>query len=236
MFKIRGALFGALALLVLSGVAASAASAAGPYWHVNGARLETGSKEVALKAGATELKATVLGVPFVILCEAASSAGATITGNGENQGQDSAKSITFEKCRATSSFKACTVENVKTVPVKSHLVLIVGTEGIGDLIEPTSGSEFTKIVIKNPGVESCPFKKEETFPVKGSTVARVSPEGSEAATGELSFPAVPITEVKKEGETRKVGLFVSREENKASFSGNFEAKLTTGEKFGVFKT
>lgn len=235
MFKIRAVLLGALALLITSGIAASAASAAGPYWHVNGSRLEKGSKETTIVAGAAELKATVVGFKTTILCESAKVENALITGNGTAQGQDSTKAIVFEKCKVIGP-KGCVTENIKTVPVKSHLVIYTNGEAeekIGDMFEPTTGEEFTTITLKKNGTETCPLA--EKFPVKGKTVSEVKPEGSEAVSGELVFPVIPIAEVKKEGTPEKVGLEIGSG-NKASFSGKFETKLVSGEKFGAFKT
>ncbi len=237
MFKTRVVLLGALALLITSGIATSVASAAGPYWRVNGSRLEKGSKETAIVAGATELKATVLGLKTTIKCESAKVENSSITGNGTSQGQDSTKAIVFEKCTVVAPKGCATTENIKTVPVKSHLVFYTNAaeeEKIGDLFEPTIGTEFTTIVLKNNGTEECGLAAK--FPVKGKTVAEVKPEGSEAISGELAFPVTPIAEVKKEGSpAEKVGLEIGFG-NKASFSGKFETKLVSGEKFGAFKT
>jgi hypothetical protein len=52
MSKMSIPLLGALALLVVSGLAASTASAAGPYWHVGGSRFEKGATGLNSKAKA----------------------------------------------------------------------------------------------------------------------------------------------------------------------------------------
>jgi hypothetical protein len=236
MLKMRVALLGALAMLVTSGIAASVASAAGPYWHVAGSRFEIGTRETVEVAGTTELKATVLGLPIKITCEDAVVENSTINANGLGQGQDAAKAITFEKCKIPIP-KGCATENIKTVPVKSHLVIYTNgasEEKIGDLFEPTTGTEFTTITVENNGTEKCALAA--TYPVKGTTVGEVKPEGTEATSGELTFPTSPIAEVKKEGAaSEKVGLEIGSG-NKASFSGKFAVKLVTGGKFGAFKT
>ena len=201
-----------------------------------GSRLETGTKPTTIVAGATELKATVLGLKATIRCESANVENSSIDGNGTGQGQDLAKSITFEKCSVTSP-KGCATQNIKTVPVKSHLIIYTnatGEEKIGDLFEPTTGTEFTTITLEKNGTEECGLAA--TYPVKGKAVAEVSPEGVEATAGELAFPTTPIAEVKKEGAAaEKVGLEIGSG-NKASFSGKFNTKLVSGGKFGAFKT
>lgn len=239
MFKTRVALLGALTLLITSGIATSVASAAGPYWRVNGSRLEKGSKFINVAGGATELKATVLGLSVTIACGEAEVENARLIGNGTSQGQDSAKSITFEKCKVVSPKQCTSAKIIKTVEVESHLVIFTNAakeEKIGDLFEPTTGSEFTTIALENNGEEKCPFA-ETSFPVKGSAVAEVTPEGTEATSGELVFPKTPIAEVKKEGgAAEKVGLEIGGAANKASFSGKFTTNLLPGEKFGAFTT
>ena len=238
MFKTRAALLGALALLITSGIATSVASAAGPFWRVNEVRLEKGSKEITVTAGVTELKASVLAIPVTIACETAKAEGASIIGNGASQGQDSAKAIAFEKCSVVAPKQcALTESTIKTVQIKSHLVIFTNAakeDRIGDLIEPTTGTDFTSIGLKSNPPSKCPFT--EPFPVKGRTVAEVKVEGTELAAGELAFPTTPITEVKKEGGAAEKAMLEIGEGNKASFSGSFATKLVSGEKFGAFKT
>lgn len=237
MLKTKVALFGALALFIASGIATSVASAAGPYWHVNGSRLEKGSKFINVAGGAAELKATVLGLSVTISCGEAEVESARLIGNGTNQGQDSSKAITFEKCKVVSPKQCATAKTISTVEVKSHLVIFTNAakeEKIGDLFEPTVGTEFTTITLENNGTEKCPFV--EPFPVKGEAVAEVTPEGTEGSSGELVFPKAPIVEVKSEGgASEKVGLEIGSG-NKAAFNGKFTTNTLPGEKFGAFKT
>ncbi len=232
MFKIRGVLLGALALLMVSGIAASAASAAGPYWHLGGHRLETFSWPALISAGETELKAKVLELPFTIHCASATVEGAEIVGNGTNQGLDTASSIAFEKCTIGTPSGCVVPQPIKTVAVKSRLV-IYDLGKIGDLFEPTKGTEFVSIKFESAKGAKCPLNGDE-FPVKGSIVAETKPEEKEGKTGELVFPATPIKEVKEEGGSAiVVGLEVSKG-NAANFSGKFEVEMALGERFGVF--
>lgn len=238
MLKMKVALLGALALLIASGIATSVASAAGPYWRVNGSRLEKGSKFINVAGGTTELKATVLGLSVTISCAEAEVESARLIGNGASQGQDSSKAIAFEKCKVVSPKQCATAKTISTVEVKSHLVIFTNAEKeekIGDLFEPTTGSEFTTITLENNGTEKCAFA-ETPFPVKGEAVAEVTPEGTEGSSGELAFPKAPIVEVKSEGgASEKVGLEIGSG-NKASFNGKFTTNTLPGEKFGAFKT
>ncbi len=238
MLKNRAALLGALALLVLSGIATSAASAAGPYWRVNGSRLEKGSKFLNAEGGATELKATILGLTETISCAGATVENASLVGNGTSQGQDAAKAIAFEKCKVVSPKSCATAKTLKTTGVKSHLVVFTNAakeEKIGDLFESTTGSEFTVITFQNNGTEKCPFAGTQ-FPVKGGAVAEVGTEGTEAVSGELIFPKTPITEIKKEGGAGEAAGLEIGAGNKASFSGTFTTNVLPGETFGAFKT
>jgi hypothetical protein len=233
MFKLKVALLSTLALLAISGIATTAAMAAGPYWHLGGARLEKGSWPASVaKAGETELKAKVLDIPFTITCGASTVEGAEITGNGTSQGLDSAKSIAFEECTIATP-KGCAVpQPIKTVAVKSRLVMY-DSRKIGDLFEPTKGTEFVTIAFENAKGAECPLDKTE-FNVTGSIAAEVKPEEKETKVGELAFPATPIKQIKEEGGTpTTIGLEVGSG-NAANFSGKFAVELAVDETFGVF--
>jgi hypothetical protein len=234
MYKMRVVLWAAIALVLVSGIAASAASAAGPYWHLNTHRLEKFSWPALISAGPTELTAKVLSIPITIKCASATVEGAEIVGNGTNQGLDVASSIAFEKCTIATP-KGCVVaQPIKTVAVKSSLVTYDSGK-IGDLYEPTKGTEFVTIKIGDESkTNTCSLKAE--YPVKGSIAATVSPEGSEAKVGELGFPTTAIKQVKTEGGApTTVGLEIG-EKNPANFSGKFEVEMALGERFGAFLT
>jgi hypothetical protein len=220
---------GAMALLVLSGFAASTASAAGPGWKVNGSTLKVGQKSpIKLTAGATELKGKAVGVEVVINCGSSTVQNAYIEGNGTGAGQDGAKAIVYEKCTVKNA--GCKVaEPITTSQIKSHLVRYEEKK-IGNLIEPTQGELFVEVKIESKTGEKCSIAN--TYPIKGATVAEVKPEGVEAVVGELSFPTAAITKVKLEGTERTVGLKLGTEA--AAFSGKYEAQLESGLKYGAF--
>jgi hypothetical protein len=235
MYKMRVALWAALALVAVSGIATSAAAAAGPYWHLGGSRLTKASWPASVaKAGETELNAKVLGISFTIKCGASTVEGAEIIGNGSGQGLDTANSIAFEECTIGTP-KGCAVpQPIKTTAVKSRLVTYDSGK-IGDLFEPTKGSDFVTITFENEKGAKCPLDKVK-FPVKGSIAAEVKPEEKEVKVGELIFPATPITQVKEEGGTpTTIGLEVG-EGNAANFSGKFAVEMAVDETFGVFSS
>ncbi len=235
MFKMRAALLVAVALLAAGGIATSVASAAGPYWHLNAHRLEKFSWPALISAGETELNAKVLSIPIAIHCASATVEGAEIVGNGTAQGLDKASSIAFESCTMPTP-KGCVVaQPIKTVAVKSRLVTYDSGE-IADLFEPTKGTEFVKVKVGDESKSNtCSLKSE--YPIKGSIAAEVAPEGSEAKTGALGFPATAIKQVKAEGgEPTTVGLEIGSGGNPANFSGKFEVEMALGERFGAFAT
>jgi hypothetical protein len=233
MFKVRVALLGVLALVITSGIAVSAASAAGPIWKVNGSRLTQGEKQVKIKAGVTELKGTVSGTAVVINCTTATIPGAFIMGNGTGAGQDKSNGITFENCKVAKPTTCETSKQIKTNQTKSHLVTYTSGElkKIGDLFEPTVGTEFAGLLLTGA---SC-FVHQEIFPIKGTVASEVKPENAEAVKGELVFPPTAITKVVSEGQEVNVLLSIGAATNVATFNGNFEAELFTAEKFGAFK-
>jgi hypothetical protein len=242
MFKItRVAMLGLASLIILSGTMSPVASAAGPYWRVSGTRLEQGKKAVSinLAQGEAELKSTVLLLKTWISCATVEIQNAYITGNGGNQGQGSASSITFTNCRTHEPGNCMVNEPIKTGQVKTHLVEYTNSAKqlkIGELFEPSQGDgtgTYVEIAFKDAPPSTCAIKGTN-FPVKGSVVANVFPEGQEPTSGNLKFPVEPITTVKHEGQERTVGLTLGGKP--ATLSGIFGVKLVSGEKFGAFLT
>ncbi len=240
MFKItRVAMLGLASLIILSGTMSSVASAAGPFWRVNGTRLEQGKKAVNISATQfePELKGKVLGFGAWISCKVAQTQNAYIEGNGTNQGLDSASSITFEKCTTHEPAKCVVVEPIKTKPLKSALVEYTNNASqlkIGDLFEPTQGTTYVELEFNDLSVKETCAVKGNKFPVTGSVVANVFPENQEPTKGRLTFPTEPIKKVKHEGTEVNTGLLLGLVE--AKFVAVFEATLVSGEKWGAFTT
>lgn len=235
MFKTRVALLGLAAIFIVSGSVASVASAAGPFWRVNGTRLEQGKTAVNISAiqFEPELKGKVLGLGAWVSCKVAQTQNAYIEGNGTNQGLDSASSITFEKCTTHEPANCTVVEPIKTKPLKSALVEYTNSAKqlkIGDLFEPTQGTTFVELEFVGA---SCSVKGTK-FPVTGNIVAEVFPENQEALKGRLIFPNEPIKKVKHEGTEVSVALLLGLVE--AKFVATFEASLVSGLKWGAFTT
>ena len=100
MLKMRVALMGVSALLTVSGLAASTASAA-PVWHVNGTRLAQGAvRQLKLQAKSHPLlrAENAAGTEKVeIECKASVSEGATIENQGNIQGQGKGR-VSYSSC------------------------------------------------------------------------------------------------------------------------------------------
>ncbi len=231
MFKVRLAILGALALFIVSGISATAASAAGPFWHVGGATLK-GTRQIKLQSkGALLLKAPGT---LEILCGNSISEGATIEGNGTTQGQGKGRTF-YSSCTVPTPAGKCAVVggSITTNPIKSYLANAATQTGIVEVFEPGQGTVFATFFLESQPGNTCPFKE---VGVAGSAVAEVIPTGVELQEGLLVFPSTAILKVKHEGvETtlpslKTVGAV-------ATFSGVYAARLATfPEKFGAFET
>jgi hypothetical protein len=232
MIKTRVALLGALVLILVSGLASSTASAAGPYWRVNGARLGQGaSKQINLQLkGRAALETKVGGIMTTVECETGISKGATIEGQGQFQGQDKGR-LTLKKCIAALGATVCEVrEPVTTNQLKSHLVTFNGGQKkYADLFEPTQGTSI--VTIDLAGLK-CGM--EVKFTVTGSVAAEIIPAEVESQDLLLNFPLFGIKEVFLEQQAKRPELKVGAE--KAEFIAAFGAKLESGERFGVWGT
>lgn len=230
--KMRAGVLALLALFIVSGIAASASSAAGPYWHVASSRLGQGQvRQLKL-----QLKGTaVLSASFsaeskvTVVCNSSVSEGATIEGQGERQGQGKGR-ITFTSCKVTKPTSGCTVvEPITTAQVKSHLVTYAGTQAkYAELFEPTEGKTYVTLKFVGSGCGVVVGSQ----PVTGTVAAEVLPVEKESQEGLLNFPAEPLTKVFLEGEEKKPGLFLGGHET--VFNAAYGARLATGEQWGVF--
>ncbi len=231
MFKMRVVLLGVLALLVTSGIAASTASATGPYWRVAGARLEKGAKQIKLQLkDKAVLVAETNPEPLRIECSKSISEGATIEGNGTSQGQDKGR-ISFTSC--TTSLKECgVVEPIATKPTKSYLATATTQTKIVDVFEPTEGDKYVEITLKGK-CASLPIGTPE--PVTGAVVAELIPAGKESPEGQMVFPEKPIMEVKHEGTTVNIER-LKFATIPSGLSAGYGVRLATGERYGVFET
>ena len=231
MFKTRAALLGLLTLLIVSGIAASTASAAGPYWRVNGSRLETGSKQIKLQLkGAAFLKSPSLGVE--IRCNGSISENSAIEGNGTKQGLDKGR-VTYSSCTVLLPAKeGCTVaEPITTNQLKSYLATASTQTKIVDVYEPTVGKVFVELKFSKACGETL---SSAPVGVLGNIAAELIPAEKEGQEGLIAFPQTAITKVMHEGVENKLKLEVIGAVS--TFSGAYGARLENKEAFGVFET
>ncbi|HEY7830208.1 MAG TPA: hypothetical protein VIC06_06545 [Solirubrobacteraceae bacterium] len=232
MFKTKAALLGALGLMMVIGVAVSSAQALGPYWHVNGAKLTQGEKQVKVQPkGNLVFKGKIVALPFTMECAYSSGDNGAIEGNGNSQGQGKGEA-NLSECKSTSISKCAVEESVFTNQFKTHLVTFSGGQSkYAILLEPQQGTTLATITLIN-GSEKCVAAGE--FPVTGSVAAEITPKEIETGEGQLNFPSTPITTVSLEGVERKISLTLGGAA--ASFNGIYGARLDGGETAGVFGT
>ncbi len=218
-------MLGLLALIVVSGSATSVASAAGPYWHVNGVKFN-GTQQIKLQSkGQAALSVPSIGLE--IKCNSSVSEGATIEGNGTTQGQGKGR-ITYTSCKSNAA--GCTVgEPITTNPTKSYLATAATQTTDVEVFEPGTGALFVTIKLSGG---SCLLAG--SYEVSGGAVAELIPAGTEAQQGLLVFPTAAVTKVKHEGVEKIVEL--KTKGLASTFSAVYSAKLQSGEKFGVFET
>lgn len=205
---------------------------AGPFRRVNGARFESGTKQIKLQL---KSNAAVLVSPKLELeveCKNSISEGATIEGNGLNQGQGKGR-VSYSSCKVLKPNKAeCTVaEPITTKPIKSYLAFREGAQQeFVEVFEPTEGNVFTNLTFS----KGCPLIIAGTQPVDGSAAAELVPKEAEVQEGLVNFPTTPIEKVKHEGVEKTIGLTIGGSTNSASFSAAYGARLATfPEKFGT---
>ena len=234
MFKVRLAILGALALFIVSGISASAASASGPFWHVQGSSLN-GTRQIKLQSkGPLFLK--VPGT-LEIRCENSISEGGTIEGNTTTQGQGKGRTL-YSSCKVlVPGEEKCLVGDtlanrgqIKTNPIKSYLAK-AGQTGIVEVFEPGQGNVFTQFNLVSG--KECAFKE---VGATGGVVAEVIPARVENQEGLLAFPEKAILKVIHEGtevtvpSLKTVGFV-------GTFSGVYAARLQNfPELFGAFET
>jgi len=240
MSRQRLVLVSTMAVFVASMLAASAASAAGPFWHTNGTKLVQGSAGVKLQSkGALSLKGSVSGVTVTITCNNSTS-DATIDGQGatkQGQGKGFVKytSCKVETLTSEGAKGSCTEpKTITTSQLKSHLAeaTFQGVTQIVELFEPVAGSTSTFVEIPLSGCTLALLNGLKP-PVKGSVVGVVEPQEAEGQEGSLIFPEAPISKIKHEGQEPKVELTLNG--SVSTFSGFYGARIQSGT-FGVFRT
>jgi hypothetical protein len=229
MFKTRFALLGVLALFIASGIATSTASAAGPFWHVAGAKLAQGTaKQVKTQAKLAPIlnMKTALG-ELTMICHNSYSEGKAIE-NSSTQGQDKGR-VVFEQCKVTSTIAGCTEvsQPIITNQLKSFLAFNPNNkqQKFVDVFEPQQGNTFV-VLHFNKG---CFFENVE---VSGAVAAEIVPIEKESQELLLDFPESPITTIVHGQQERKIGLTFAGEP--MILDSVYGARLATNQPWGVF--
>jgi hypothetical protein len=212
-----------------------------PSWKIQGKRIGPQEKrQMKIIAGPTTLRGTIVSESSKISCQKAVVENAYIEGNGTTgAGQDGSTGITFTECTNVGPANCTITEPIKTTQLKSHLVTYGEGQGkVGDLFEPSQGTEFASIRFHGA---LCPkgIVEPASFPVKGSVAAELKPktqkqeqEPLEAVIGEIAFPEQSISKVKLEGQTVEPKLSIGANPS-AVFVGKFEAQLVSQSGVGI---
>ncbi len=199
----------------------------GPHWRVNGTQLKQGLKQIKLQSkGSLVLKSPTLAE---VECKNSISEGATIEGNGNNQGQGKGR-VSYSSCKVLKPEKPeCTVaEPIVTNQLKSYLAYANTQTKIVNVFEPTEGTLFVELKFS----VGCGAALEGPRGVNGKIAAEVIPSETEGQEGLIAFPSEAINVVEHEGEEVKLSLKAIGVVSK--FSGAYGARLATVEPFGVF--
>jgi hypothetical protein len=230
MFRTRVALLGALALFIVSGIAASAASAAGPFWHVNGKKLgQNELRQIKLQSkGASVLTGKAFGLFNIrIECLNSTSEGASIENNPLTQGQDKGR-VSFTQCTVVEPAGCHVTEPITTNQLKSYLAFNPNSkqQKFVDVFEPQQGTLFVTLHFS----PSC--SGVAAGEVTGAVAAEIIPIEKETQEGLVNFPKEPITTIVHLQQERKIGLSFAGEP--AIFTSAYGARLQTNEPWGVF--
>ena len=165
MSRIKITVMALFAVVALSAMIASSASAAG--WHVNGTELGKNSKQALTTAATVDTAATLSIVTksetIQIKCSGATLNGTSPEIIGTNEGM--AKALTFTGCATTKPATKCalSISTVATNPIK---VFVTKGSGEADVatFDPLSEEPFADIPFAE--TDTCAFTEPE--PVSGS--------------------------------------------------------------------
>jgi hypothetical protein len=240
MSKAKHMLLSLVAVLSLGAMLASSASAAIKFeYRVNGAKLEAGStKEFTTSAHSViDLNGTAGGAGALLLSSKIKTlAGSKIIGGipGTNEEQVVFESVKVDK---PANCEVIQLPNgaagvVQTVPLKSEIVegasAGLGNGEVDILFTPAAGTTFATFEFIGA---SCTLKGSVPA-VTGSVLALSLPQGTEALTGILDYPAVTSEYKNQAGAFKKV--FLTFAGNAATLTGAALVALVSDEKFGAF--
>jgi hypothetical protein len=230
------------AVLAFSAMAAGVASAA-PYWQVKGASLGAGATKPFTAASTTEvtLKAPGLGITLSSPAGECSQSGEIEGSAAGTPGKKKSVVLSCKKVKVVGAEEICSAKSVgaevgtiTTNSLKGTLVWLNETgNAAGDLLEPTSGTNWAEIQIANIPGKNCPLNG--TYKVTGQVINEILPIEEEAVTSALLHPATAITNywnneasrVKQTISGLKVGPA------KATLAGKFSSSLNSKETVGV---
>jgi hypothetical protein len=217
---------------------------ANPTWDIEDHELEP--EETAKATGKSTSSITFHSSFITITCTEASSNG-TLTGGAPGTGS---AEVTFTGCTVEGKTESeCHVNSpgkpVGTLAIDAKTELLyIGSKGeaekesgaIGEALIPKEGE--TLAVVSFNGT-ACPTLTKGELKITGDVIAEGTPVNSEASTEKLSFPATSISTAYRteSGKTEEVkaGLkafgIVS-----VTLSGKMSVELTSGEKFGLWRT
>jgi hypothetical protein len=194
----------AVLLVALTAGVATSAAAEGPFYKVNGARLN-GSKTFGAAAEAEYVfKVEILGIEATVKCkEMAVGAGATITGLNTKSSDTSEQTIVLKMCSLEKGGVGCIVEGneIKTNALVGVLAYSeTGRKGeILELFHPKVGKEIVNVKFVGANCFVTEGKLEGSFAGEVLTKARrnILVEGAQAeeVTAALKFPVEPIKKV-----------------------------------------
>lgn len=144
MLSVKGITLCIVAMLMLSAVAATAASAASPAWWVAKSQLKTGAKEAVANTTKVNKPFVIEGGPIKVECTSIALEEAVI--EGENTGHEHA--IVFKGCEDVTQ-KPCTVISTTSDPLKETLEGKTGSFKLN--FEPTSGKEVGTVILSGSG-------------------------------------------------------------------------------------
>jgi hypothetical protein len=236
-----------VAVVAMSALVASAASATEPYFKVgtSGTGTElTSTKAATIAIGKGHLFVNELGI--IITCEKGSGGGTLFNSNpgtSTKMGALKEGKVTFEECKVE---EAPTCELEKTVIEAKEVKGLLGYTGktttkVVFLVQPTvSGGTFTTVKLKSKAGEECTIAGK--YEIKGGLVGEIPTINTLLSSTEL--------ELKKEGAkptwNQQIELFeepVLKETltgvhlTYGGHAASIEGKATvsvTGEKLGVF--
>ena len=221
MTRIRLILLSMMAVLGVSVVAATSASAAEPLTRYTVAGSEiTGTKAVTGSVGTAQLNSVILTSKIMIECTKNELKNALIGPIGKSSGEikfETCTLYTIEKGKKTSQATKCKV--TEPITFKFIDLLIMGPGGlIEDEFKPAVGEEFVTIHLENNGAETCALKG--AYETTGSYVASLGAEGE-------------VSKTEHEVVYTSTGSKVKLHKEPTSFTNKTTLKLVSGEEWLV---